>query len=1246
MAIIYTTLKEPISYIIKENSILNAVTPLGRTGVTAIDISTPFKRGTYATTQDVPRGTITFSEISDRVCFKYVAKAGFYDDDSFEFLITYSDGTKDMRIIDLQVKKSPSTSDITNKYIELWIEDDSETGQINIESEYANLLNKDTYPTKIALSASDSGMSIEKYISIFNQNYSENIIKDIKTGTEITGLSSTKTFIPNDGSAIVTYLPSINLKLTRTLPFDRAQYMIVRFKEFANKSNGMLSYGEECVYVIFNARRIYEKAASSSLTAAEIIRPTNPTFVEHNVDYPEIPDNEKKKYTNDFIVGDLLENTNAHKDFDEFNNRTIRLGETVPDGAVNLGYYYNAVSSFTDTISIQETNTNIVSVKYAEEWITRNGLPTKDDNQFPDFIEFNDDDKTSSLYGYAGTLRRDYVAWDEKIDIDQEPEAKTLYEQFRGMSSNQIPMECKYNDGIKSGTLTYTHAQYIPLDFFDDSVHSIKSDNLGLVPKKRGLYTNRWEIPRYWLINAKYEGIVSKNIILYNGSAKYTGAVVKKDGLSNIDPEQDKELRLYPDENGMLYDLTGNNLMDDELFYITDKFKDDEPLYFRYRLKYRIYNSLGKDKYGNYQNDNIKLINESNAPIPSKYKHKVFLEPTEWTDIYDAYVYTNFVPNPSSPVYVMYDGIAMDAYVGALNISPLNVRVGITEKLSVIQAMDVEDYTVKKAQGITEQSTIEMNNFEVVFDQRNKIRIQYVISAAGVKTPPIDAEIINKKYALYSELNKFKDDELIISTENSSGYMTAKDILLKFAGESHRTAIESAKIFKVGFNLKHANTIYSMSDVILYTDPDGNGLIYAKTYADTGLKDNIDENRYNKTLDPDSIYRSQNGRIYKGFAVRCRNINQIVISAPDETSLLKDWYPKIKYSYFNKTYNRVDSDVKLIYSIPEFHTQVWGVYGAPYKDTKNETPKYVGNRTIKTVHAPLYVKLNSAGDPINIKCYKTLKDGTIKTLTVESFNFKYGYITFEEQISDNDNVSVNYTYEEQYFHYKGYYEKKDKNTKLIDFNINPSMYSTYTDTESEVKEEKQCYNLFNKTVFFFLRPMRKIDNKTGTVIEGGDNDYTIYHKFNTQEAEGPLDLLIGRIFVRHHASQKSTTLLDTRSRGGGVIEAMDDNLRRELEPDSDYYLDIGTLDGKPYQENSVIVIRLDKRLLKVNGGNFSEDQVRAAVQRWSAFGMYPIIEYVDVILEDDMPQNTIKVNKYVENQIRYNPYIQVEILDK
>lgn len=1248
LAEVYTIIQDTIKYTIKENSVLYAITPLGKTGVTCVSVSEACKRDTYGTTKEKTSGFVSFESVvsgSDRIEFTYTCTPGFRGNDSFEFMITYSDGTKQLRVIELEVKKSFSSDKVKNKYYEYYLEPGEKIKTICHESKYSGPI-KESYPTKITLAASDSSLSMETNIQTLDYITTEcSFISSSNTKTKVNakvdrdnnGNSDTNAnsdnIITNDGARIIYAVPGINLKLTKDDKFNGTEYLILTFKNFENKENGAWTYGEEIINIIFNAREINETLTSSVVNKYPWA--ITPEFKDTYVDYPSCPSNTFEDYEANFQNGNLLKNTDSHFEYNKYNNRTIRVGKNVPDHAVNLGFYYNTVASFEDTISIQETNTNVVSVKNVEKWINKRNLPEKNDDIFDKSIEFKGLDETD-YEGYSGILYRQYVEWDESLDIDQNPEYIEVYEQFRGNENYRIPMTKYYNNGKKSGLLKYINAIKEADDFFKDNY---------------SIFTNKGYVPRYWLINARYGGIVSDNTVLYNASAKYSGYVTKKDGLSNIDPEKEREYIMYPDEYGMLHDIEGNSLIDDDLFYITDKFKDETPLYYKYKLKYRVYNNLGKDEYGYYKADNIKLVNENNTPLLDTYKYRVFLEPTQYADIYDAYVYTSFVPMAANPVYAMYDGIEEEAYRLKDEISPLDVKVGIIEKISVVQAMEnLIDYEIEDAQGITLQTKIKMNDYKVIYDERNKIRIKYVISAGNIKTPPIDAEIINKKYALYSEKDLFKNDSMIISPKAATGYLTAKNILLKYAGEDKRKDIENATVVKVGFYLPDFDTVCSKDKVVLYTDPDGSGLIYARTYYDTGLENTEDGvTRYNGSLDPDGIYQEVNGKIFNGYSVLCRNINKIELCGPDETNPLREWYPKFKYSYFKKVYEQMDSQRQLIYSIPEFHTQIWGEYGSPYKDVKKEIPQYVGNNTIRTAHYPLYVKLNAAGDPENITAYKILHDGTLKYLTVESFNFKYGYIEFKNVISENDNILISYSYEELYYHYKGYYPltegKADKTRKMIDLNINPSKYCTYTDTSNEIHEESQVYNLFNKTIYFFLRPMRQIDLENNEVIQDSDQEFTLYHRFGTQEAEGNFDLLIGRIFVRHHASQKSTVLLDTRQRGGGIIEAMSDRLRQELEPESDYYLDIGTMDGKPYQENSVLVIRIDKRMLKVNGGAYSRDHIEAAVNRWCAYGMYPIIEYVDVVNDDLMPQNTMKINRKVANALNFNPYITAKVVE-
>lgn len=145
------------------------------------------------------------------------------------------------------------------------------------------------------------------------------------------------------------------------------------------------------------------------------------------------------------------------------------------------------------------------------------------------------------------------------------------------------------------------------------------------------------------------------------------------------------------------------------------------------------------------------------------------------------------------------------------------------------------------------------------------------------------------------------------------------------------------------------------------------------------------------------------------------------------------------------------------------------------------------------------------------------------------------------------------------------------------------------------------------------------------------NEETLYHTIDKYMPESELDIYIGSVYIRQNTSLYSTILIDTRTRGGGVIESMKDALRRKLEPESDYYLDIGCYDGTPYQENAVIIVRLDNRILKEYGGTFTQGDIELKVKKFLGLGVYPIIEYVDSYSKYEMPQYNLEISDTYSN---------------
>lgn len=1204
------------SYVIKSDSILIGRIPI-TSGLKIISVEKVYKEGTSNGKLINTNGNIKFNIIpsltdpliTEFLEFTYTGSKSYVGDDSFEFTITYSNGTSFLQIINILVRQNEENN--KSHYIEMFCNNNEISVSKTFDLDGTLLL-----PTSSTINVSTPEFLVDKYTKTLD-GYLKSCtvvspVSKVKISTSINLVS--KEILEKS----VNYINSFTIHLEKSNEYNKPnEYIKFNLFNFVSSENIEDVKRVESYNIVFhqvNTTSGFDYINEVFVDAFPLFE--NSEFEYKDIDFPEAPTQNTFTDETVYVPGSKLSNTRAHKSIDKKGNNTIRLGNTVPEDAVNLAYYYNATSTLENTVSVIETNTNTVTLNYVEDWRHKYGLPTNDEDQFLDYVEFNGIENTE-LEGFWGILYRDYILWEEEPLIDQNPEYITIYEKYYGLSKKDIPVDKFYKNGEKSGYLKLTHGIFTAIDFEKSDI-----TECGLEPR-------RWECL------AKYEGMIKDNKVQYNGSARYSGVVTKKDGMSNLEPEQQRDLVMFPDETGLLRLASGNEFIDDDLFYITDKFKDETPLYYKHMLKYKIYDSIGCDNYGTYNTESIKIVTENNTPInENQYKYKVYIKKTQFKNVYDAFVYTSFVPSLENPIYVMYNALPREAYEQDGIINPLNVKIGILEKLSVVPAYETDEYTVNVKQGITQKSTITVRNPQIIDDLRESIKIEYIISANGLSTPPIAAYVINKDFAIYNELNKFKNEDMIVSTSNVNGHMTAKDILFDHISEEDRLKINKDTIFKVTFNINNPEILYNKEKVLLYTDTDGSGFVFARTYCDTGMPG--EDGVKNRVLDSNSIYISNNQKIFKGFAVRCRNINQIVISTPSESDPLKGWYPRVRYSYFDKVYERIDGSVQLIYSVNEFNSQIFGKYGKPYIDVEDEKPRYIGKSTVKINKTPMYIKIDNDGNLLNLNAYRKLYDGTKKILTIKNHNFEHGIVEFEDKISENDDVYVSYTYEEQYYHYKGYYDNLDKNTKLIDLNLNPCMYNTFTDVANDTYEKKNTYALFNRTIHFFLRPMRIIDKQTGEIK--ADNIFTLYHKFDNQESLGPFDLHIGRVFVRHHSSLQSTVLLDTRHRGGGLIESMKDALRKELEPESDYYLDIGTLDGEPYQENSIVVIRLDNKLLKANGGRFSQEEIRECVEKWSAYGTYHIIEYVETINDEDLPQNNMTVIKNLSNQVHFKPF--------
>lgn len=834
-------------------------------------------------------------------------------------------------------------------------------------------------------------------------------------------------------------------------------------------------------------------------------------------------------------------------------------------------------------------------------------------------------------------------------------------------------------DSITQGKGKYYLAgyklKYVHLSENEEGIH-----NWNVYANYSGTLSKPYEeikiYPISWEANCHYTGITRKVWQTYDGIAYYKGSIVKGEGIGNVNSELDSDILMYPDDDGYLrrLDINGNNYykIEAEQFYITDVFKDNTACFYKYDLKYPIHDYRGPDDNGFYEGDAVKVYTSNLKNIPDSYKYQLKLHPAEYeiqqeiidgetieTQVvkkYNASLYTSFVSKTTDTYKATYN-----AFVEFDTDEMINTNNGIDEDIYNKPFMiNGKDFNVISINKPTRTNKIKILNPNIIDDTRRYITFEYQVTAykkvaGGAGEEKIftsqkrQAQILNKEYAVESEYNKFIDRSMIISPKEYENYMSPLDIIIKDQSISvTEPIIKLSNAHEFIFYCKPVESTLN-SDFIgainITCNPDGSGLITAETTLDTGFY-NEKTGTYTKKLVINNPYIVENGKIYAGYMVRCLDVRNISVKAPREEHLLESWYPLIQFGHYSQVMDQYGTHTKVCYSMPEYDEQYWGKYGKPFVDIEKEQAEILNPHMIKVRNHPLYLR----DDIQTVKVYRQ-KEDELFDINITNISFSEGIILTKEALSENDIVLVDYTYLEEFYVYRGF------NRNELDFcriDLNPNQYHTYSDLNKEPSELAPTKNLFNKTIYFYLRPTIRyqIDSTNDDLINTDteldrimlENNETLYHTIDKYEPESEMDIYIGSVYIRQNTSLHSTILVDTRTRGGGVLEEMKDSLRKQLEPESDFYLDIGCYDGTPYQENAVIIIRLDNSILKEYGGRFTQTDIEQKVHKWLGLGVYPIIEYVDSYSKYDMPQYNLIVEDSYTNVINQTPELILECI--
>jgi hypothetical protein len=325
--------------------------------------------------------------------------------------------------------------------------------------------------------------------------------------------------------------------------------------------------------------------------------------------------------------------------------------------------------------------------------------------------------------------------------------------------------------------------------------------------------------------------------------------------------------------------------------------------------------------------------------------------------------------------------------------------------------------------------------------------------------------------------------------------------------------------------------------------------------------------------------------------------------------------------------NAPDQSVEVIleYSLPEYSFQEF--YDQPTILIERERPIILHEYAIQTRYAPIQLKSEFGISYLEVEA---LRKNHSRKLRISDVDAAKGIIYLHDRIREQDEVLVRYAYEEKWFTYTGF-EKTNPSSNAGEFfhlDLNPSPGHRLTLAEKGIFKwipldvdaktykivDEESKQLLVKPIHVYMRP-QLIRDSNGTIISGTEKPVTVYHTdeehwFNPNDYyHDPTVFRLAKVMLQANSRiDKDMIILDTRTRGGGLDEALSREIIGQVNKESLYHWDIGYFDGEAYQENGVMIVRLPRTILD----KYHETEVQAAVAKHKTYGVLPIIEYYDV----------------------------------
>jgi len=246
----------------------------------------------------------------------------------------------------------------------------------------------------------------------------------------------------------------------------------------------------------------------------------------------------------------------------------------------------------------------------------------------------------------------------------------------------------------------------------------------------------------------------------------------------------------------------------------------------------------------------------------------------------------------------------------------------------------------------------------------------------------------------------------------------------------------------------------------------------------------------------------------------------------------------------------------------------------------------------------------------------------IEDLQIKSINPVNGTVELTQPVHFTDTILATYYSRDYAYEYEGY--QAESHFELLD--LNPTFGH-----ECLVSGERvQTNTLIGRELFLYVLPHEVYDRATGAKVKRGymldkTNVSTVRHTWNAYEYRALADeypelQLLARIKITNSKTLYDSDVLDTRSRGGGLVESISTEQLRRMDKRHLSNWDVTPYAGVGYNANGIAIIRLPESILD----RFSQERVLEIVKEHLAAGVKPIIRYY----EDTRSGLTLTVDTY------------------